>query len=112
MLIKHRFSVFHSVGRYSLKEGTTYNHLKPPTTIYNHLEKFNNHLQPPQKHLPIFQYANISRKWNSRSEHNLNLHLESYFPRSPCIINHRSKSRNEIRDHSFYILYSRSSKDL
>ena len=31
-------------------EGTTYKQLKPPTTIYNHLEKFSNHLQLPQKH--------------------------------------------------------------
>ena len=28
-----------------IKEGTTYNHLKSPTIIYNHLEKFNNHLK-------------------------------------------------------------------
>ena len=28
----------------------TWNDLKPPKTIYNHLKKFNNHLQPPQKH--------------------------------------------------------------
>ena len=28
----------------------TWNDLKPPTTTYNHLKKFNNHLQKPQKH--------------------------------------------------------------
>ena len=43
---------------------TTWNHLQPPTTIYNHLKNFNNHLknfsnhlQPPQKHLqPLANY--------------------------------------------------------
>ena len=45
----------------------------------------------------------------SRSEQKLNLPLESYSPWSPCRINHGLKSRNEIRDHTFY---SRSSEDL
>jgi len=48
----------------------------------------------------------------SRSEQNLNLPLESHSPWSPCRINHGLKSRNEIRDHSIYIFYSRSSEDL
>ena len=39
-----------------IKEATTYNHLISPTTIYNHLEKFNNHLQPPQRHLQSNEY--------------------------------------------------------
>ena len=52
----------------------------------------------------------MSRKWNSRSEQNLNLPLEAYSPQTPCIINHGLKSRNEMRDHSIYILYSRNNK--
>ena len=31
----------------------TWNDLKPPKTTYNHLENFNNHLQPPKKHLQL-----------------------------------------------------------
>ena len=41
----------------------------------------------------------MSRKWNSRSEQNLNLSLKSYSPLSPSIINYGLKSRNEMRDH-------------
>jgi len=54
----------------------------------------------------------MSRKWNSRIEQNLNLPLESYSAWLPCIINRGLKSRNELRDHSIYILYFRSSLDL
>ena len=54
----------------------------------------------------------MSRGRNSRIEQNLNLPLESYSPWSLCIINHGLKLRNEMRDHSIYILYSLSSKDL
>ena len=43
---------------------------------------------------------------------NLNLPQESYSPWSSCIINYGLKSRNKMRDHSIYILYSLSSKDL
>ena len=45
----------------------------------------------------------MSRKLNSRSEQNLNLPLEPYSPRSPCMINLVLKSRNEMRHHSIYI---------
>ena len=40
----------------------------------------------------------MSRKWNSRSEQNLNLPLQSYSPLSPSIINNGLKPRNEMRD--------------
>ena len=40
-----------------------------------------------------------------------NLPLESYSPWSPCTINYGLKLRNEMCDHSIYILYSLSSKD-
>ena len=43
---------------------------------------------------------------------NLNLPQQSYSPRSPCIINYGLRSLNEMCDHSIYILYSRSSKDV
>ena len=47
---------------------TIHNHLQPPqkfqqppTTTYNHLKNFNNHLQPPQKHLqPLANYLKPS----------------------------------------------------
>ena len=42
----------------------------------------------------------------------VNLPLESYSPRSPCTINYGLKSRNEMHDHSIYILHSLGSKDL
>ena len=98
------------------------NDLQPPTTTQSHLKKFNNHLQPPQKHLQpptsISEY-NLKQQTsemticssNSRSEENLNFPLQSYSPRSPCIINYCLKSRNEMCDHSIYILYSHSSKE-
>ena len=52
----------------------------------------------------------MSRTWNTRIEQDVHLPLESYSPWSPCIINYGLKSRNEMRDHSIYILYSLSSK--
>ena len=45
-------------------------------------------------------------------EQKLNLPLESYSPWSSLIINDSLKSRNEMCDHSIYILYSLSSKDV
>ena len=107
------------------------NDLQPPKTTYNHLKKFYNHLKNIYNHLKnIYNHQqtieyhlkqvinvwnkrdhNMSRKWNSRSVQNFNLPLESYSPRSPCIINYSLKLRNEMCDHSIYILYSLSSKD-
>ena len=41
----------------------TWDDLKPPTTIYNHLKNFNKHLQPPQKHLlPLANYLTSYKK--------------------------------------------------
>ena len=101
---------------------TTENHLQPPTTIYNHLQpstttsenltttynhlkKFNNHLQPPQKHLK--QGINVFN--NARRQHVTYLKYENRTKHPPppkillslvpCIINHALKSRNEMRDH-------------
>ena len=46
----------------SLVSTKTWNHLKPPTTIYNHLKNFNNDLQPPQKHLQsLANYLKLSK---------------------------------------------------
>ena len=40
-------AVFKETIRVELRVVTkTWNDLKPPKTIYNHLKKFNNHLQP------------------------------------------------------------------
>ena len=39
-----------------LKDGTTYNHPKPSTTINNHLEKFNNHLKNIYNHPQTTEY--------------------------------------------------------
>ena len=46
----------------------------------------------------------MSRKRNSRNEQNFNLPLESYSPWSPCIIKYGLKLRNEMFDHSIYIV--------
>ena len=54
----------------------------------------------------------MSRKRNARMEQDLNLTLESHSPWFPYTINLGPKSRNELRDHSIYILYFVSSKDL
>ena len=85
---------------------TTYNHLQPPTTTsenstttYNHLKKFNNHLQPAQ--INVFNNARRQHvtylKYENRTKHppppKILLSLV------PCIINHALKSRNEMRDH-------------
>ena len=103
---------------------TTYNHLQPSTTTsknstttYNHLKNIYNHQQTIEYHLKRVinvwnkRDDNMSRKWNSRSVQHFNLPLESYSPWSPCTTNYGLKLRNEMCDHSIYILYSLSSKD-
>ena len=82
------YSVVTKTWNYLQPPTTTYNHLQPSTTTsenltttYNHLKKFNNHLQPPQKHLKqginVFN-NNMSRTWNTRIEQNIHLPLKSY----------------------------------
>ena len=78
------------------------NDLQPPkttsknsTTTYNHLKNIYNHPQASEYNLKQQTSEMTLCSSNSRSEENLNLPLQSYSPRSPCIINYCRKSRNE-----------------
>ena len=94
-------SVVTKTWNYLQPPKTTYNHLQPSTTTsenltttYNHLKKFNNHLQPPQKHLK--QGINVFK--NTRRQHVTYLKYENRTKHPPppkillslvpCIINH------------------------
>ena len=71
----------------------TWNDLKPPTTIYNHLQPPWKHLQPLANNLKpsktrykchemseIRRDSNMSRTWNTRIEQNIHFPLKSYSP--------------------------------